>query len=93
MKNTDVIFFNEYRNLLKRKEYTHYEVKKYMASLPKIDATKNCHQCGKKFNLFLAKLFKRGFCNFCMQYVCEKSCLHEEKFMIPRNCNISFDLS
>ena len=93
MKNSDVVFFNEFRNLLKRKEYTHGEVKKYFAKMDKFNFKDNCHNCGKKYSLFLAKTFKRTFCNFCMEYVCDKDCLCEEKFVIPRNFNLEYDLS
>ncbi len=93
MKSSDVVFFNEYRNLLKRKEYTHLEVKKYFASMPKANFKKVCHNCGKNYILMMAKLIKRTFCNFCLEYVCDKDCLNEEKFIIPRNFNIEYDLS
>jgi hypothetical protein len=93
MKNSDVAFFNEYRNLLKRKEYTHVEVKKYFESMPKANFKKVCHNCGKNYMLFMSKLIKRSFCNFCLEYVCDKDCLCEEKFIIPRNFNIEYDLN
>lgn len=40
----------------------------------------------------MSKFLKRCYCNFCMNYVCEKECISEEKFIIPRKFNLEFDL-
>jgi superfamily II helicase len=92
MKNSDVIFFNEFIQILKRKEYNSKEVEKYFTRLGKIDRKNLCHHCGKKINRFLAKFVRRNFCHFCMDYVCSRDCLSDEQFVIPRNFNIDYDL-
>jgi hypothetical protein len=53
---------------------------------------KNCHNCGDKINLFMVKVIKRTFCYYCMEYVCDKDCISDEKYVIPRGFNIDFDL-
>jgi hypothetical protein len=91
LKNSDIVFFNEFLKLLTRKEYTSLNVQRFFKQISsRINKKKNCHNCGKAFEL--AKIFKRCFCNFCMEYVCSKECLSNEKFVIPRSFNLEYDL-
>lgn len=37
-------------------------------------------------------IIKRCYCYFCMEYVCDKGCVSDEKFIIPRLFNLDYDL-
>jgi hypothetical protein len=92
MKNSDVVYFNEYLSILKRKEYTAKEVERYFNKLGKLDRKTYCHHCGKRLNRLMVKVVKRCFCHFCMEYVCSSNCLSYEEFIIPRNFYLDYDL-
>lgn len=93
LKNSDVVFFNEFLTILKRKEYNSYEVHKFFKKITnRFNNKLNCHNCGKDLTTFMTKYIKRCNCYFCMEYVCSKDCLSEEKFVIPRLFNLSYDL-
>lgn len=40
----------------------------------------------------MVKVVRRCFCYFCMEYVCDRDCLSDETFVIPRNFNLEYDL-
>lgn len=92
IKNSDLLFFNEFIHIFKRKEYCSQAVEKYFKRLTSIDTKKYCHVCGKQMNMLKTRLINRCFCYFCMEYVCDKQCLSDETFIIPRSFNIDFDL-
>ena len=37
-------------------------------------------------------LLKKQFCHFCMEDVCSRECLAEEKFVVPRLFTLKFEL-
>lgn len=41
----------------------------------------------------MTKIIKRCFCHFCIEYVCDRDCLSDEKFVIARNFNLEYDLT
>lgn len=88
-----MVFFNEFLAILRKKEYTSKEVQKYFNRLLKVDKKKQCHNCGKNLNRFMTKIVRRCFCYFCMEYVCDRDCLSDEKFVIARGFNLEYDLS
>mmetsp|Transcript_13073 Transcript_13073/g.12928 ORF Transcript_13073/g.12928 Transcript_13073/m.12928 type:complete len:103 (-) Transcript_13073:483-791(-) len=88
MKNSDIVFFNEFQELFKRKEYNHNDVTTFFKEIK----TKDCHECGKKDNSFFGKWFKSNFCHFCMKDTCSKECLIASGMVIPRNVHLNFDL-
>lgn len=92
LQNSDLLFFNEFIHIYKRREYTATIVDKYFKRLTQIDNKKQCHVCGDTLSFFKTKVMKRCFCYFCLEYVCDKKCLSDETFIIPRNFNIDFDL-
>ena len=49
LRNSDIVFFNEFLNILKRKEYTAHEVHKFFRKIThRFDKKQlKCHNCGK----------------------------------------------
>lgn len=58
LKNSDIIYFNEFFKLIRKKEYVPSEVDKFFKKLLRVDIKKKCHNCGKKMNRLAAQLFK-----------------------------------
>ena len=93
LKNSDIVFFNEFMTILKRKEYNSFEVHRFFKKITNRFNNKSlCHNCGKDLTSFMTKYIKKCFCHFCMENVCSKECLSSEKFVIPRLFNLQYDL-
>mmetsp|Transcript_35315 Transcript_35315/g.34327 ORF Transcript_35315/g.34327 Transcript_35315/m.34327 type:complete len:228 (-) Transcript_35315:176-859(-) len=87
LTNADLVFYNEFHEKFKQKEYTYYKKKVFMQKKFLISQySKNPYQyCGKCFNSFSKRfgLFEQKYyCYFCLDYCCEK-CLSNERTLIP----------
>ncbi len=87
LTNADLVFYNEFHEKFKQKEYTYYKKKIFMQKKFLISQySKNPYQyCGRCYNSFKKQfwLFEHKFyCYFCLDYCCH-NCLSNEKTLIP----------
>ena len=93
LKNSDIVYFNEFLGILRRKEYNSNQVHRFFRKINRRwNPKKLCHMCGKQMNSLLTQVLQKCFCSFCMEYVCSAGCLSKEKFIIPRLFNLNYDM-
>ena len=57
LKNSDIVFFNEYLGLLRRKEYNSNQVHRFFKKINRRwNPKKLCHMCGKQMNSLLTQV-------------------------------------